>query len=115
MRTRSASPPTGRGSRTRCTARARTCGPSRSLSAGGGEAERVTDDPGEERGAIWSPDGRSLSYFLSGTGAREGLYVISKDQTGRWGRSRQVWNHPTRGDWSPDGRTLVSAWTDGVW
>jgi len=85
------------------------------MPTGGGEAERVTDDPGEERGAIWSPDGRSLSYFLSGTGAREGLYVISKDQTGRWGRSRQVWNHPTRGDWSPDGRTLVSGWTDGIW
>ena len=85
------------------------------MPAGGGEAERVTDDPGEERGAMWSPDGRSLSYFLSGTRSREGLYVISRDQTGRWGPPRQVWNHPNRGDWSPDGRTLVSAWTDGVW
>src|SRR5437867_2229497 len=81
----------------------------------GGEAERVTDDPGEERVARWSPDGRSLSYFLSGTGARDGLYVISKDQRGRWGSPRQVWNHPSSAAWSPDGRTLVSAWTDGIW
>lgn len=63
------------------------------MPAAGGEAERVTDDPGEERGPIWSPDGRSLSYFRSGTGAREGLYVISRDQSGCWGPSRQVWSH----------------------
>ncbi len=85
------------------------------MPAEGGEAERLTDDPGEERGPFWSPDGRSLSYFLAGTGARDGLYVISKDQTSRWGPPRQVWNRPTVGTWSPDGRTLVSAWTDGIW
>jgi len=85
------------------------------MPAEGGEAERVTDDPGEERVARWSPDGRSLSYFLSGTGARDGLYVISKDQRGRWGSPRQLWNHPSSAAWSPDGRTLVSAWTDGIW
>ena len=85
------------------------------MPAEGGEAERVTDDPGEERVGSWSPDGRSLSYFLSGTGARDGLYVISKDQNGRWGSPRRVWNHPNVGYWSPDGRTLVSTWTDGIW
>ncbi len=56
----------------------------------------MTDDPGEERGALWSPDGRSLSYYLSGTGTRDGLYVIPKDQSGRWGLPRRVWNHPSR-------------------
>jgi serine/threonine-protein kinase len=85
------------------------------MPAEGGEVERVTSDPGEERAPTWSPDGRSLSYFLSGTGARDGLYVISKDQSGRWGSSRQVWNHPWVGTWSPDGRTLVSGWTAGIW
>lgn len=85
------------------------------MPAEGGEAQRVTGDPGEERAANWSPDGRSLSYFLSGTGTRDGLYVISRDQSGRWGSPRQVWNHPNAGYWSPDGRTLVSAWTGGIW
>ena len=85
------------------------------MSAGVGEPQRVTDDSGEERAPRWSPDGRSLSYFLSGPGARDGLYVISKDQSGRWGSPRRIWNHPNLGPWSPDGRTLVSAWTDGIW
>jgi eukaryotic-like serine/threonine-protein kinase len=85
------------------------------MPADGGEAERITDDPGEERIPIWSPDGRSLSYFLNGTGARDGLYLISQDQSGRWGPPRQVWNHSGVGRWSPDGRTLVSGWYDGVW
>ena len=85
------------------------------MPAGGGEAQRMTDDAGEERGAIWSPDGQSLSYLLAGTGTRDGLYVISKDRSGRWGPPRQVWNHANRSDWSPDGRTLLSAWTDGIW
>jgi Tol biopolymer transport system component len=85
------------------------------MSAEGGEAQRVTDDPGEERFPIWSPDGRSLSYTLNGTSSRDGLYVISKDQSGGWGPPRRVWNHPARGAWSPDGRTLLSTWTDGIW
>src|SRR3989449_199397 len=85
------------------------------MPAGGGEAQRVTDDPGEERVSSWSPDGRSLSYQLSGTGTRDGLYVISKDQRGQWGPPRQVWNHPSAADWSRDGRTLLSSWSDGIW
>ena len=85
------------------------------MPAEGGEAQRVTNDPGEERTPIWSPDGRSLSYQLSGTGTRDGLYVISKDQRGQWGPPRQVWNHPSAADWSRDGRTLLSSWSDGIW
>jgi len=85
------------------------------MSAEGGEAQRVTDDPGEEGLPIWSPDGRSLSYQLTGTDTRDGLYVISRDESGRWGPPRQVWSHPNAGRWSPDGRALLSAWTDGIW
>ena len=85
------------------------------MPAEGGAAQRVTDDPGEERNPAWSPDGQSLSYGLGGTGTRDGLYVVSKDQSGRWGASRRVWNHPNRSTWSPDGRTLLIAWTDGIW
>jgi eukaryotic-like serine/threonine-protein kinase len=85
------------------------------MPAEGGEAQRVTDDPGEERNAIWSPDGQSLSYELRGTGRRDGLYVISKDESGRWGSPRQVWSHPSQGRWSPDGRSLLATWTDGIW
>ena len=64
---------------------------------------------------MWSPDGRSLSYHLSGTGARDGLYVISREESGRWGKPRQVWSHPSIGHWSPDGRALLTSWTDGIW
>lgn len=85
------------------------------MPAEGGAAQRVTNDPAEERNPLWSPDGQSLSYQLTGTGARDGIYVISKDQRDRWGTPRQVWNHPNWGYWSPDGRTLLSAWTDGIW
>ncbi|HMA42118.1 MAG TPA: protein kinase [Gemmatimonadales bacterium] len=81
----------------------------------GGEAQHITDDPGEERFPAWSPDGRSLSYTLTGADARDGLYVISLDASGRWGTPRQVWNKANLGRWSPDGRALLSAWTDGVW
>ena len=41
--------------------------------------------------------------------------MISKDQSGRWGQPRKVWNHPSECPWAPDGRSLVSAWTDGIW
>ncbi len=85
------------------------------MPAEGGEAQRVTDDPGEERFPIWSPDGQSLSYSLNGTRTRDGLYVISKDQSGRWRPARRLWNHPARAAWSRDGRTLLSTWTDGIW
>jgi len=85
------------------------------MPAEGGEEQRVTDDPGEERNAMWSPDGRSLSYIQSGTGTRDGLYAITKDQSGRWGPPRRLWNHLRRGYWSPDGQTLLSAWTEGIW
>src|SRR6266571_3986202 len=85
------------------------------MPAAGGDAQRVTDDPGEERSPSWSPNGQSLSYTLNGTGTRDGLYVISKDLSGRWGPPRQVWNHPNSGQWSLDGRTLLSSWTDGIW
>ena len=84
------------------------------MPAEGGEAQRVTDDPGEEGLPIWSPDGRSLSYQLTGTDTRDGLYVIARDESGHWGPPRQVWNHPNAGRWSPDGRALLSAWTDGI-
>jgi len=85
------------------------------MPAAGGEAQRITDDPGEERAPKWSSDGGSLSYFLSGTGARDGLYVIPKEQSDRWGAPRQVWNHPNVATWSPDGRTLSSGWAGGIW
>jgi TolB protein len=85
------------------------------MSAEGGAAQRVTDDPGQERGALWSPDGRSLSYFLSGAGSHDGVWVISRDESGRWGAPRQVWDYPNRGHWSPDGRVLLTRRGFTIW
>jgi Tol biopolymer transport system component len=85
------------------------------MPAEGGQAERVTADSGEERSAGWSPDGRSLVYYLTGRGLRDGLYVISRDDHGHWGPPRKVWIHPNGARWSRDGRTLLSTWTDGIW
>ena len=85
------------------------------MSAEGGVAQRVTDDPGQERGALWSPDGRSMSYLLSGAGSREGLWVISRDGSGRWGEPRHVWDYPSRGRWSPDGRVLLTRRRFALW
>lgn len=86
------------------------------MPAEGGDVQQVTNDPGEERNPSWSPDGRSLSYGLGGTGARDGLYVISRDQGGHWGQPRELSSHPSfLAPWSPDGKALLSSWTDGIW
>jgi Tol biopolymer transport system component len=85
------------------------------IPAEGGDPVRVTDDPGEKRNPVWSPDGRSLSYFLTETGARDGVYVVTMDQRGRWGPPRRVWDHQNQSQWSPDGRSIVVGWIDGIW
>src|SRR2546430_14598114 len=53
------------------------------MPAAGGDAQRVIDDPGEERSTSWSTNCQYLSYTFYGTGTRVGLYVISYDMSGR--------------------------------
>ena len=85
------------------------------MPADGGTPERITEDPGQERGALWSPDGRTLSYFLSGGGSRDGLWVISRDATDRWGTPRRVWDVAALGHWSSDGRMLLTVRGHAIW
>lgn len=72
-----------------------------------GDAQNLTRTPGaHERGAAWSPDGRSVAFLSDRTGEEE-LYVVSQDGGGqarpltRGGKVRR--NAPL---WSPTGRHL---------
>lgn len=71
----------------------------------GGEAHRLTTDPGRETDARISPDGRTVAYSGDSEGPRE-VYTIPIDgglpQRRTWdGYAREV-------GWTPDGRLIVS-------
>ena len=75
------------------------------MPSGGGEARRVTSDPGFEFEPDWSPDGTRLAYQSSRSGSSD-VYVINVDGTG----DRLVAGGPGRQgtpSWSPDGRRLA--------
>jgi TolB protein len=60
------------------------------MTAEGGSEVRVTDDPGQERGPDWSPDGNSLVFAWDNTGNNE-LWVVSReDSLSAWGEPRQL-------------------------
>jgi serine/threonine-protein kinase len=84
------------------------------MPAEGGEEQRITDDPGEERSPRWSSDGRSIVYTLTGTGARDGPYIVAKDEADRWGAPRWLGGTANWADWGPGGRSVLIT-DDAVW
>ena len=71
----------------------------------GSERRRLTQAPGAELGAVWSPDGRRFAYASDG----EGLLVGQEGSAGR----RVVSLRAGGGRWSPDGRKLLFAASTG--
>jgi len=71
----------------------------------GGEARRITNAPGLERYAKFSPDGTMLAFTASYDGGRD-VYVMDA----RGGVPRRLTWHPASDrvlGWSPDGKTVL--------
>ena len=45
---------------------------------GGGKAKRLTDNPANDHGVAWSPDGKKL-LFLSDRDGQEDVYLLESD------------------------------------
>ena len=83
------------------------------VSAGGGDAERLTEHPGDEGAPAWSPDGTRIAYSFA-SGAGRDLAVLAPREGGEpfvltAGSGRRVRGVP---DWTPDGGGLT--WASGV-
>lgn len=73
--------------------------------AQGGDAYRLTDAPGLERYAKFSPDGSMLAFTASYDGGRD-VYVMDS----RGGTPRRLTWHPARDrvlGWTPDGKSVL--------
>jgi hypothetical protein len=72
---------------------------------GSGPPERLTDAPGDDRAATYSPDGTKLAFDSTRDGNTE-IYIMDADGS----NPRRLTNHPD-GDWgatwSPDGRLIA--------
>jgi Tol biopolymer transport system component len=79
------------------------------MPADGGTATRVSFDPGEERYPNWSPDGSSLTFTTDDSPVANGIFVVSRDTSGRWGAPRQVSEIGGQTAWSSDGKSILAA------
>jgi Tol biopolymer transport system component len=76
------------------------------LDVGTGTSRRLTFDPHDDCGPVWSPDGRRIAFFSDRRGVRE-IYVKAADGSGEDAlvlASKDFGLHPE--DWSADGRFL---------
>ena len=77
------------------------------IPAGGGEAERIAEDPSQVRRPRWSPDGTSVVYAASSNGAG-GLRIHDLDTGTAQSLGENPWLdlHPA---WHPDGERVIFA------
>ena len=76
------------------------------VSAGGGRARRVSQKPGLNTGAAWSPDGRAIALTLSHEGNSE-IYRISPEDGRVLGRLTQSPAIDSSPSYSPDGSQIA--------
>ena len=74
------------------------------LPLAGGSARQLTRASDQLAMANWSPDGRALALFNMTTAE---VFVMRRDEHGRWGAPRFVGGRGWRAEWSPDGRTIA--------
>src|SRR3989338_3033858 len=71
----------------------------------GENVKRLTDDPGIDAHARWSPDGRKILFHSDRNGNRD-VFMMNADGTG----VRQITNTPVpeaKPEWSPDGKRIA--------
>ena len=74
------------------------------IPAGGGEPEKLTDDPTDDFMPTWSPDGKEIAFYSFRKGNRD-LFVMAADGS----KVRQLTEDPAEErypDWSPDGNQI---------
>jgi Tol biopolymer transport system component/tRNA A-37 threonylcarbamoyl transferase component Bud32 len=77
------------------------------MPAAGGEARRVTRDPGDDFSPDFSPDGREIAFHSVRTGLRQ-IYVINTDGSGERQLTDDA-NHHFNPAFSPDGLHIAYA------
>jgi Tol biopolymer transport system component len=74
----------------------------------GSDRRQLTDDPGRDRGAAWSPDGSEIAFYSDRSGSYE-IWGIRPDGSGL----RQITDTPgtftEMPTWSPDGTRMAVA------
>ncbi|HEY6928866.1 MAG TPA: protein kinase [Thermoanaerobaculia bacterium] len=70
-------------------------------------ATRMTLDPADDEGPVWSPDGTRLIFFSDRKGSSGDLYVMRADQPGSEELLLASEGAKTPASWSPDGRFVI--------
>ena len=76
----------------------------------GGPAQQITSTPSQESYPVWSPNGQAIAYYDQSleNGESRGLFVMSRDETGRWGTPvHLIKNCGARTSWSADGVSIA--------
>jgi hypothetical protein len=85
----------------------------RARADGTGSPERLTDAPGDDRAAAYSPDGTQLALDSTRSGGTE-IWVINADGSGAARQLTSEHGYTWGATWSPDGsRIAFNAWRPG--
>jgi serine/threonine-protein kinase len=74
------------------------------MPVGGGPVQQLTFSRAQLSMANWSPDGTALTLFDMETGD---VFVMRRNEWGRWSPPTRVARNGWRPEWSPDGRTIA--------
>jgi Tol biopolymer transport system component len=72
---------------------------------------RLTVSGGEDQGAIWTPDGKRITYYYGMAGPFQ-IYSLSADGSGEPEKILDGANSQRPESWSPDGKVLVFSEND---
>lgn len=73
----------------------------------GGVTTQLTNDPGNDGGAKWSPDGTRIAFNSDRDGGDGDVFVMNADGSGVTDLTQNDGITDGLGDWSPDGTQLV--------